>query len=97
MEAIKVPFKPLGDRVLLSQIPEGEQVTESGIYLLETGNERPQRSKVLAIGAGKNNVKPSIKVNDIVLHGKAAGFKMKFDKDEFIIIRESDIFGVIEG
>jgi chaperonin GroES len=92
----KIPFKPLADRILLEQIPESQEVTKSGILLLDAGNERPNKSKVIAIGAGKNGIKPDIQVNDIVLHGRSAGFKMRFKEKEFIIIRESDIFGVIE-
>lgn len=87
----KIPFKPLGDRILLKQIPENQQVTETGIVLLDIGNERPKKSQVIATGERTN-----IKTNAIVLHGRAAGFKLSIDKEEFIIIRESDIFGVIE-
>lgn len=92
----KIPFKPLGDRILLKQIPENQQVTKSGIILLETGNERPNKSEVIATGENNNGKEPTIKPGSIVLHGKAAGFKMMFDDQEFIIIRESDIFGVLD-
>lgn len=88
----KIPFKPLGDRILLKEIPENQTVTESGIILLETGNERPKKSEVIATGETTKAIKPG----NQVLHGKAAGFKLKIENQEFIIIRESDIFGLIE-
>ena len=86
-----IPFKPLADRILLKEISENETVTESGIILLETGNERPRKSEVIATG-NETTIKPGA----IVLHGKAAGFKLKIEEKEYIIIREADIFGVID-
>ena len=91
----KIPFKPLGDRILLKEIAENQQVTKSGIILLETGNERPNKSEVIATGEN-NGKEATIKPGQTVLHGKAAGFKMMFDDQEYIIIRESDIFGVLD-
>jgi chaperonin GroES len=88
----KIPFTPLLDRVLLQEITNDKEViTRAGLILLETGNERPKKSKVIAAGETAN-----IKPGAIVYHGKNAGFKLKFNEDEFIIIRAADIFGILE-
>ena len=93
----KIPFKPLLDRILLQEIKqETEHKTKAGLILLDTGNERPKQSKVIATGPGTPGNKTQIQPGQIVLHGKSAGFKLKINESEFIIIRESDIFGVID-
>lgn len=92
--------KPLEDRVLIKP-SEKESKTESGIYLPESSKERPVQGKVVAVGPGKrlDNGKRgemSIKVGDTVVYGKYAGSEVEVKGAEHLILRESEILGVIE-
>jgi len=93
--------KPLDDRVLIKQ-GEAEEVTEGGIVLPDTAKEKPQRGKVVAVGAGKmldsgKRGKLSLKKGDEVFYGKYAGTEVKIDGEEYVICRESDVLAVVEG
>jgi len=80
--------KPLHDRILVKRIEEGEQVV-GGIIIPDTAKEKPQQGKVVAVGAGK--------VDDTILFGKYSGQEIKLDGEEFLIMREDEVLGVIEG
>lgn len=92
--------KPLEDRILIKP-SEKESKTESGIYLPESSKERPVQGKVVAVGPGKrlDNGKRgemSIKVGDTVVYGKYAGSEVEVKGVEHLILRESEVLGVIE-
>lgn len=93
--------KPLEDRVLVKPT-EAETQTESGIYLPESAKEKPIQGKVVALGPGKlldsgERVKPSVKKGDTVVFGKYAGTEVEIKNVTHMIMRESELLGVIEG
>ncbi len=93
--------KPLEDRVLVKPI-EKESKTESGIYLPESAKEKPMQGTVVAVGPGKlldngERVKPAVKKGDTVVYGKYAGTEIEIKKVQHLIVRESELLGVIEG
>ncbi|WP_217914563.1 co-chaperone GroES [Miltoncostaea marina] len=87
-------LQPLGDRVVVQSI-EAEQVTASGIVLPDTAAEKPQRGKVIAVGAGRyedgQRVPPQVAEGDEVIYSKYGGTEVKVDGEEYLILRESDI------
>jgi len=91
-------IKPLGDRVLV-QADAAEEVTSSGLYIPDTAKEKPQQGTVVAVGAGKvengNKIDMTVKKGDKVLYGKYAGTEVTLDGEEFLIMRESDIVGIL--
>ena len=93
--------KPLEDRILIKPIePEGK--TASGIYLPESAKEKPMQGKVVATGPGRlldngERVKPGVKKGDTVVYGKYAGTEIEIKNTPHIIVRESELLGVIEG
>ena len=96
--AVKV--KPLGDRVLVMPEDEEEQV-KGGIIIPDTAKEKPQRGKIVAVGDGKTDdngkkVKLSVKKGDHVLYGKYSGTEVRLDDEDYLIMSEGDILGVIE-
>jgi chaperonin GroES len=98
-EMAKLTFKPLGGRVLVSPI-EQEEVTAGGIVLPETAKEKPQQGKVLAAGPGDRNdkgerVEMDVKVGDVVLFAKYSGTEVKIDGKKLLIMRESDLLGIV--
>ena len=90
---------PLGDRVVLKQM-EQEETTKSGIILTAKSQEKPQTAEVVAVGPGGvvdgKEVTMQVKVGDEVIYSKYAGNEVKFDDEEFIIIKQSDIFAIVE-
>ena len=97
--AVKV--RPLHDRIIVERIEEGEQQV-GGIIIPDTAKEKPQQGKVIAAGNGKvkddGTVTPlDVKTGDTVLFGKYSGQEIKLDGEEFLIMREDEILGVIEG
>ncbi len=92
-------IKPLSDRVLV-QPEEAEEQTSSGIIIPDTAKEKPQQGKVVAVGPGKvedgNKIDMSVSEGDKVLYGKYAGTEITLDGEEYMIMRESDILGIIE-
>ena len=95
----KISFKPLGSRVLIEPV-EQEESTASGIILPETAKEKPQQGKVLAAGPGDRNdsgdrVAMDVKVGDIILFAKYSGTEVKMDGKKLLILRESDILGIV--
>lgn len=97
----KINLKPLADRVIVKPAP-AEEVTKGGIFLPDTAQEKPQRGEVVAVGPGKiseetGKVIPlTVKVGDKVLYGKYSGTEVKIDGEEYLIMRESDIFAIIQ-
>ena len=94
-------FRPLHDRVLVRRV-EGEAKTAGGIIIPDTAKEKPQEGEVVAVGPGARDeagklVPPDVKAGDRVLFGKWSGTEVKIDGEELIIMKESDILGIIEG
>jgi chaperonin GroES len=97
--AVKV--RPLHDRLIVERIEEGEQEV-GGIIIPDTAKEKPQQGKIIAAGKGKlkddGTVTPlDVQAGDTVLFGKYSGQEIKLDGEEFLIMREDEILGVIEG
>jgi len=93
-------FRPLHDRVVVRRIEEDEK-TSGGIIIPDTAKEKPMRGEVLAVGPGERNEKGQItpldvKAGDRILFGKWSGTEVKMDGDELLIMKESDIMGVLE-
>jgi len=91
--------RPLGDRVLVQHIEEGE-VKKGGIIIPDTAKEKPQEAKVVALGTGKRDedgkiIPFTVKKGDKVLVSKYGGTEIKFDGDNYLILREDDILGII--
>jgi chaperonin GroES len=94
-------FRPLHDRVVVRRIEEDER-TKGGIIIPDTAKEKPQQGEVVAVGPGardeKGVVQPlDVKAGDRVLFGKWSGTEVKIDDEELLIMKESDILGVLEG
>jgi chaperonin GroES len=94
-------FRPLQDRVLIRRI-ESEEKTAGGIIIPDTAKEKPQEGEVVSVGPGTRDesgkVHPlDVKAGDRVLFGKWSGSEIKLDSEELIIMKESDILGVLEG
>ena len=93
-------LRPLGDRVLVK--PEkAEQKTASGLYISSGAQEKPQRGEVIAVGAGKlddkgERIPVDVKVGDVVIYGKYGGNEVKIDGEEYLLMRDSDIYAVVE-
>ena len=93
-------FRPLHDRVLVRRIT-AEEKTAGGIIIPDTAKEKPQEGEVLAVGAGTVNeqgqVRPlDVKAGDRILFGKWSGTEVKVDGEDLIIMKESDILGIVE-
>ncbi len=89
-----VNFKPNEDRVLVKPAP-AEEKTASGIIIPDTAKEKPQRGTVVSVGPGKKDEPMFVKENDTVLYGQYAGNEIKLDGDTYLIMRNSDIFGIV--
>jgi chaperonin GroES len=94
-------FRPLHDRVLVRRLKE-EEKTKGGIIIPDTAQEKPQEGEVIAVGPGARDedgqrIEPDVKVGDIILFGKWSGTEVKIDGEELLIMKESDIMGVVEG
>ena len=93
--------RPLHDRILIQRLEEGEQKV-GGIIIPDTAKEKPQQGKVIAAGAGKikddgARQLPDVKAGDLILFGKYSGQEVKLDGEDYIIMREDEVLGVIEG
>lgn len=93
-------IRPLQDRVIVKRIEENEQM-RGGLYIPDTAKEKPQEGEIIAVGPGKvengNKIDLTVKVGDKVLFGKYSGTEVKLDGEEYLIMREDDILGIIEG
>ncbi len=90
----EVKFKPLADRVLVEPAA-AEEKTASGIIIPDTAKEKPQQGTIVAIGNGKKDEPINVKVGDQVLYGKYSGTEVTIDGSDYLIMKESDIYGVI--
>jgi len=93
-------FRPLGDRVLVRRVEE-EEKTKGGIIIPDTAKEKPQEGKVVSVGPGARDesgklVPLDVKAGDRVLFGKWSGTEVKIDGDDLLIMKESDILGIVE-
>jgi chaperonin GroES len=94
-------FRPLHDRVAVKRLEE-EQKTTGGIIIPDTAAEKPQQGEVLAVGPGARGddnelIAPDVKVGDKVLFGKWSGTEVKIDGEDVLIMKESDLLGVLDG
>ncbi len=94
-------FRPLHDRVVVRRL-EGEEKTKGGIIIPDTAKEKPQEGEIIAVGPGARDesgklVPLDVKAGDKVLFGKWSGTEVKIAGEELLIMKESDIMGVIEG
>ena len=94
-------FKPLHDRVLVRRV-EQEEKTKGGIIIPDTAKEKPQEGEIVAAGPGARNddgklVPLDVKAGDRVLFGKWSGTEVKIDGEELLIMKESDILGIVEA
>jgi chaperonin GroES len=91
-------IQPLGDRVVVKPEP-AEEKTASGLFIPDTAKEKPQRGSVIAVGTGRvengTRIDMTVKEGDTVLYGKYSGTEITLDGDDLMIMRETDILGVI--
>ncbi|SFU97881.1 co-chaperone GroES [Alicyclobacillus macrosporangiidus] len=92
-------IKPLADRVVVRPV-DREEKTASGIVLPDTAKEKPQEGEVIAVGPGRiedgKRVELDVKVGDRVIYSKYAGTEVKYNNEEYLILRESDILAIVE-
>jgi len=92
-------LRPLHDRILVKRIDQ-EEKTKAGIIIPDTAKEKPQEGKIMAVGSGRRDdgtiVPLDVQVGDRVLFGQYAGTEIKLDGEDYLILREEDILGVIE-
>jgi chaperonin GroES len=92
--------RPLHDRIVIKRIEEKETV-KGGIIIPDTAKEKPQEAEVIAVGKGKREkgelIPLDVKVGDRILFGKYSGTEIKLEGEEYLIIREDEVLGVIEG
>jgi chaperonin GroES len=94
-------FRPLHDRILVRRVVS-EEKTKGGILIPDTAKEKPQEGEVIAVGPGARNeagqiVSLDVKVGDRILFGKWSGTEIKIDGEELLIMKESDVMGIIEA
>src|SRR5688572_16786928 len=94
-------LRPLHDRILVQRIEEEEQKV-GGIIIPDTAKEKPQQGKVIAVGAGKadkdgKRIPLDVKAGDTILFGKYSGQEIKIEGEEYLIMREDEVLGVVEG
>jgi chaperonin GroES len=87
-------LKPLADRVVVEPTA-AETKTNSGIIIPDTAKEKPQRGKIVAVGKGTKETPMTVKIGDEVLYGKYSGTDLKFEGEDFLIMKESDILAII--
>ena len=95
-----IKVRPLHDRIIVRRIEEGEQKV-GGIIIPDTAKEKPQQGKVIAVGKGKvrddGKVTPlDVRADDLILFGKYSGQEIKLDGEEYLIMREDEVLGIIE-
>jgi chaperonin GroES len=98
--SVKTTFIPLHDRILVRRLEEGETV-RGGIIIPDSAKEKPQEGEVISVGKGKSNdegkVFPlDVKAGDNVLFGKYSGTEIKLDGEEFLIMREEEVLGIVK-
>ena len=98
--ALKTVIKPLDDRIVVART-EPDAKSSGGIILPENAKEKMQQGKILAVGPGKllddgSRAKPDVSVGDVILFGKYSGQTVKVDGDELLVMKEEDLFAVVE-
>ncbi|RLD96931.1 MAG: co-chaperone GroES [Aquificota bacterium] len=93
--------KPLHDRVLVKPFEEEEEKTSGGIIIPDTAKEKPQKGEVVAVGDGRildngQKVSMCVKVGDRVIYGKYAGTEVKIEGEKYLVMREDDIYAIVE-
>jgi len=93
-------IKPLHDRVIIRRIEESSNQTAGGLFIPDSAKEKPQEGEVIAVGEGKykedgTRQTPDVKAGDRILFGKYSGSEIKLDGEEFLIMREDEILGII--
>src|SRR5438270_7863749 len=101
MERSRMKFRPLHDRVVVRRL-DAEEKTAGGIIIPDTAKEKPMEGEIVAVGPGARNEKGElvaldVKAGDRVLFGKWSGTEVKIDGEDLLIMKESDVMGVIEG
>lgn len=94
-------FRPLGDRILIRRVEEDAK-TPGGIIIPDTAKEKPQQGEVLAVGPGARDkdgrrLEPELKAGQKVLFGKWSGSEVRIDGEDLLIMKESDVLGVVEA
>jgi chaperonin GroES len=94
-------IRPLNDRIIIQRLEEGEQKI-GGIIVPDTAKEKPQKGKVIAAGAGKirddgTRQPPDVKAGDFILFGKYSGQEIRLEGEDYLILREEEVLGVIDG
>ena len=94
-------IRPLGDRILVKRLDNSEK-TESGLYIPDSAQEKPQQGKVIAVGKGRikedgSSCPIDVKAGDTIIFGKYSGNEIKIDNEELLIMREEDVYGVLEA
>jgi chaperonin GroES len=94
-------FRPLHDRVVVRRL-EGEEKSKGGIIIPDTAKEKPQEGEVIAVGPGARDeagklIPLDVKAGDQILFGKWSGTEVKIDGTEYLIMKESDVMGIVEG
>lgn len=97
--ATKIKIQPLGDRLILKAV-EAKEVKKSGIIIPDTAKEKPQEGLVVAVGKGKTTedgklIPMEVKTGDTVLYGKYSGTEIKINDEEYLIMREEDVLGIV--
>lgn len=95
-------IKPLHDRILVRRIEAEEEQIRGGIVIPDTAKEKPQEGEVIAVGDGKvlengQKLQMSVQAGDRILFGKYAGTEVKLDEEEYLILREDEVLGIIVG
>jgi chaperonin GroES len=93
---MSITFKPLADRVLIEPAA-AEEKTISGIIIPDSAKEKPLKGTVIAVGTGKKDEPMTVKAGNLVMYGQYSGTEIKIDGKSFLIMKEADIYGVIEG
>ncbi len=87
-------MKPINDRVVV-QAAAADKTSKGGIIIPDTAKEKPQKGKVIAVGPGKDGIKPTVKKGDTVLYGKYAGQEINYEGKDYLIMREDDILVIL--
>ena len=95
-------IRPLYDRIVVKRIEDSTEKTASGLFIPDSAKEKPQEGEVIAVGAGKRNedgklIPLDVKAGDRILFGKYSGSDIKLDGNEYLIMREDEVLGVLEG
>lgn len=91
----EIKIRPLADRVVVKPFEE-EKKTVSGIIIPDNAKEKPQKGVIVAVGNGKKDEPMTLKVGDVVLYGKYGGSEINYENETYLVMRESDVYAVVE-